>query len=123
MSSAASAGEQLVEREAVVALAPRRAQTATPEPVPQAFHAPSAVVPPPAPPQADRAFVGVLSAVTALLAARLLLLLAIVGAFVLAFAAQRAESYVGLAILVAFCCLTLIPMVYLDVVTHRRGGA
>ena len=42
--------------------------------------------------------------------------------FVLALLATRAESYPGLAILVAFCCLTVVPLVWLDVTTHRRGG-
>ena len=53
--------------------------------------------PPPSPavvqlaPKADRAFVGVLAALTSLLAARLLLLLAIAGALVLALLSIRAE--------------------------------
>ena len=117
MSSAVSVEEPSVEREGVVALVqPRRvAPTAPPDPPP----APVAAAPPPA---SDKAFVGVLTAVASLLAARLLLLLSIAGAFVLGLLASRSGSYVALATLVAFCCLTVLPMTYLDVQTHRRGG-
>jgi hypothetical protein len=116
MSSAASVEEPSVERAEVVALVqPRRAQPAPPDPPP------APVVAPP-PPRADNAFVGVLAALASLLAARLLLLLSIAGAFVLAVMAVRDGSYIGLAVLVAYCSLTLLPLVWLDVVTHRRGG-
>lgn len=121
MSSAASDKDIFVEREAVVALAPRRpAPTAVaPEPAP----APPVSAPVAAPPpRADSAFIGVLAALATLLAARLLLLLSIAGAFVLALLAVRAESNGALAVLVAFCLLTVIPVVVLDVITHRRGG-
>lgn len=121
MSSQSSEVPMSVERDGVVPL-PRRPTAVVTEPAP----APAAPIPQPvavAPPaQADRAFVGVLSALAALLAARLLLLLSIAGAFVLALLTVRAESYLGLAVLSAFCALTVIPMTYLDVVTHRRGG-
>lgn len=120
MSSAASEQDTLVERESVVAL-PRRVPTAVAQPEPVRDPAPLAVQAPP-PPKADHAFVGVLAALASLLAARLLLLLSIAGAFVLALLATRSESYPGLAILVAFCLLTVVPLTYLDVVTHRRGG-
>ena len=95
---------------------PRRvAPTAPPDTLPP----PIAAVPPS---RAEHAFVGVLTAVASLLAARLLLLLSIAGAFVLGLLASRSGSYVALATLVAFCCLTVLPMTYLDVQTHRRGG-
>lgn len=112
-----SDGDSLVEREQVVALVqPRRAPATAPEPSPSA---PVATAPPP---RSDHAFVGVLAALASLLAARLLLLLSIAGAFVLAVMAVRDGSYIGLAVLVAYCSLTLLPLVWLDVVTHRRGG-
>jgi hypothetical protein len=130
---AGSEPEPLVEREAVVVLPRRAPQPATPEPAPVAYTpAPGpahvAPQPPPAPPvavaptRADHAFVGVLGALASLLAARFLLLLSIGGAFVLAVMATRDASYVGLAILIAFCLLTVLPMTYLDVATTRRGG-
>ncbi len=117
MSSAVAVEESSVEREGVVALVqPRRvAPTAPPDTLPP----PIAAVPPS---RAEHAFVGVLAALTSLLAARLLLLLSIAGAFVLGLLASRSGSYVALATLVAFCCLTVLPMTYLDVQTHRRGG-
>jgi len=60
----------------------------------------------------------VLTVLTALLAARLLLLLAICGAFVLAVLAHSDASLVGLWVLIAYCCLTVIPMTALDL---KRG--
>ena len=103
-----------MERESVVPLVrPQRAQAIA--------DSPPAAAPQP-PPKSDHAFVGVLAALTSLLAARLLLLLSISGAFVLAVMAMQAQSYAQLAVLVSFCCLTVLPMTYLDVVTHRRGG-
>lgn len=78
--------------------------------------------PPPqaaAPSPADRAFVGTLAAITALLAARLLLLLAIVGGFLLAW---RAGDTNGLAVFIAYAILVVAPLVALDIITHRRGG-
>lgn len=124
MNSHALEQDTLVEREAVVPLAPRRAPMAVPDAVVASPEpAPPVVVQPlPSPPKADQAFVGVLSALTALLAARLLLLLSIAGAFVLAVMAARSESYLALAVMVAFCCLTTVPLTFLDVITHRRGG-
>ena len=80
---------------------------------------------PPAPaitPPRDRAFIGVLTALTHLLAARFLLLLAVLGAFILAVMAMPTGGYPGLAILIAYCSLTVLPLVYLDIETHRRGA-
>ena len=71
-------------------------------------------------PPADRAFVGTLSAIASLLAARLLLLLAVIGAFVLAI---RADGTPGLYVLISYCVLTVLPLVILDIVTRQRGGA
>jgi hypothetical protein len=96
-----------------VPLAPRRVPTVAPEPAP---------VTPPSPAKADHAFVGVLAALASLLAARLLLLLAVTFGFVLAVMAVRTDSYLGLALVGTFCGLTVLPLVWLDIVTHRRGG-
>jgi hypothetical protein len=114
-NSSNSAEEASVERDGVVAVLPRQR-------APTAAHEPPPTPPPVAHARSDHAFVGVLSAVTSLLAARLLLLLSIGGAFVLAVMAMRDGGYAGLAVLISFCGLTVIPMTYLDVVTHRRGG-
>ena len=122
MSSAVSVEDtSTVLRESVVPLLPRRAPMAAPPELAPA-PAPVAVQQAPPPARADHAFVGVLAAMTALLAARLLLLLSILGAFVLAVMAMRSESYAGLAVLIAYCGLAVLPLVYLDVVTHRRGA-
>jgi phosphotransferase system glucose/maltose/N-acetylglucosamine-specific IIC component len=80
---------------------------------------------PPTPPQAahqpiaDRAFIGTLAAIGSVLASRLILLLAVIGAFVLA---MKADGTAGLWILVAYACLTVLPLTVLDVITRQRGG-
>lgn len=100
-------------------------QPSQPDPSPPSFAGyqspPQQAAPAPAPsqPRADAAFVGVLSVIVSLLAARLLLLLAVIGAFTLAF---RAADNTGLAVLVAYCVLTVLPLTALDIVTHQRGG-
>lgn len=101
-----------MERESVVALPRRQTSTVTAEPQP---------VSPPVSiqPRADAAFVGTLAAITAILASRLLLLLAILGGFVLA---VRATDMTGLSIMVAYAVLIVLPLVALDIVAHRRGG-
>jgi hypothetical protein len=66
--------------------------------------------------------VGVLGAITALLAARFLLLLSIIGGFILANSAMATGTYTGLSILIAYAVLIVIPLVYLDIETHRRGA-
>jgi len=114
-----------VEREGVVAVLPRRTEQASnnqhqTQAAPQA--APQAPPAPPVTPPRDRAFIGVLTALTHLLAARFLLLLAVVGAFILAVMAMPNGGYPGLAILIAYCSLTVLPLVYLDIETHRRGA-
>ena len=123
MNSAGSGVDTpLVDRESVVPLPPRRpAQTA---PVPQNEDYPvfqPHQLPPAAPARsaADRAFVGTLTAIAAILGSRLLLLLAVAGSFVLAF---RAGDNTGLMVLIAYCVLTVIPLVALDVEAHRRGA-
>ena len=70
-------------------------------------------------PIADRAFVGTLAAIGAILASRLILLLAFIGAFVLA---MKADGTPGWWVLVAYTCLTVLPLTVLDVITRQRGG-
>ena len=93
----------------------------SPAPPPAPVQAPPAPTPPPAPrqPAADRAFIGTLVAISAVLASRLLLFVAIVGSFILAF---RADTNIGMYILVIYSALTVIPLVYLDITAHQRGG-
>lgn len=73
--------------------------------------------PAPAAVRGDAAFVGVLGALAAVLAARLLLLLGVIGAFVLAL---LAHDYLGFYVLIAYCILLVIPLVALDIVTRRK---
>lgn len=113
--------------EGVVPLAPRQGSTAQAEPSqfggfssgpyePQ--HPQQQVSSPVQKSAADHAFIGTLTAIAAILASRLLLLLAVVGAFVLA---VRATDNTGLEVLVAYSVITVLPLVWLDVNT-RRGG-
>jgi hypothetical protein len=87
---------------------------ATPEPIAAAPQQAAPVVA-----RADPAFIGTLSAIAAVLASRLILLLAVVGAFVLA---MKAEGNAGWWVLVAYACLTVLPLTVLDVITRQRGG-
>jgi hypothetical protein len=64
------------------------------------------------------AFVGTLSAIAAVLASRLLLLLAVLGAFVLAVRSDPGIPYV----LIAYSVLTVLPLVILDSLVHLRGA-
>ncbi len=69
------------------------------------------------------AHVAILAAIRAfavILSARLLLFLALAGAFVLAVMSERDGSILNLLTLVAYCCLTVIPLVWVDC-TARRG--
>lgn len=100
-----------MEREGVVAVLPRAKPAAPVEPAPH----------PPAP-KAESALVGIMTAVAALLASRVLLLLALAGAFVLAVMAESDPSPLRLGVMIAFCLLTVVPFVTLDVIVHRRGG-
>lgn len=111
-----------VVRESVVPLPPRRAAQTVQVAQNEDHSGFQPHQPPPAPPArsaADRAFVGTLTAIAAILGSRLLLLLAVAGAFVLAF---RAADNTGLMILIAYCVLTVIPLVALDIEAHRRGA-
>lgn len=125
MSSADSSEATMVDREGVVPLRPRSPPTA-PQAVSSlpdnaalftpAYPSPAQVA---APSPADKAFVGTLAAITALLAARLLLLLAILGGFLLAW---RAGDTNGLCVFIAYAILVVAPLVALDITTHKRGG-
>jgi hypothetical protein len=65
----------------------------------------------------DSAAVGVLLAIASILGSRLLLLLAVGGAFVLAL---LANDNLHLGILVAYCLLICCPLVYLDIDSRRK---
>lgn len=121
-----------VAREGVVPIKPRQPPSAHPTASSTTFPgfppdhdspgpAPVTVAPPPpqAPARADQAFVGTLAAIAAVLASRIVLLLTVAGAFVLAL---RADSDHGLYVLIAYAMLAVLPTVGLDIITHRRGG-
>ena len=97
--------------EGVVAL-PRRVK-AEPEQIAPAIEKPLP------PPKSDQAFIGTLSAIAAVLASRLLLLLSVIGAFVLA---VRVTDTAGLYVMIAYCVFTVIPLVTLDIFTRLRGA-
>lgn len=112
--SSANSLESSVERENVVAVLPRPKAVPQPEPTaPQVTEAP-------APSRADQAFVGTLAAIASMLGARALLFLALAGAFVLAVMAEQNQTYTGLAVLAAYCGLTIIPLVVLDLRVRGR---
>lgn len=61
----------------------------------------------------------VFGALAAVLAVRLFLFFAIIGAFILAQAALPDQTEHGLYILVAYCSLTILPLVWLD--SRKKG--
>lgn len=54
------------------------------------------------------------AAIARILAVRFQLLLSLIGAFVLALGAMQSQSTAGLLVLIAFCALTVLPLVYLE---------
>lgn len=64
-----------------------------------------------------------LKTVSLVLAGRFLLLLALLGAFVLATMAVQAQSWISLAILAAFCGLVLCPLIWTEAGTGTRANA
>lgn len=72
-------------------------------------------------PEKPSAMEVVIHAYTALgyaLSARALLLLALVGAFILAILTARQPTYFSLALLTIYCAFTVVPIAYLEV---RKG--
>lgn len=65
---------------------------------------------------------GVFHAVASLLAVRFLLLLALLGAFALAFLALRNGTYEAGGVLIAYCALVLLPLVWLERAPRAGGG-
>lgn len=63
----------------------------------------------------------VFTAIAKMLAIRLQLLMALIGAFVLSLFAMRFQTYEGLAVVVAFCGLTILPLVWLEYSGRPRG--
>jgi len=63
---------------------------------------------------------GVIAGIAGLTATRVLLLLAVLGAFFLATIAARAETNPPLYVLVAFSVLIVLPLVWLD--SQKRGA-
>jgi hypothetical protein len=62
---------------------------------------------------------GVIAAIAGLTATRLLLLLAVSGAFYLATIAARSQSNASLFVMVAYAVLIVLPLVWLD--STKRG--
>ena len=60
------------------------------------------------------AAIGVFQAVATILAVRLLLLLALIGGFLLAWQALQLNSPQAVAVLIAYAVLIMIPLVYLE---------
>lgn len=67
------------------------------------------------------AMLSVLGAVAFVLSARLLLLLALLGAFVLGLLAMTSQTYVSVGILVAWALLVIFPLVWLEGRTKREA--
>lgn len=115
-----------VERLAVEEVTPRP-RLVHPQPAPLPPSPPEEIKPPAAavivPPKVDqsRILVAIL-AVSRVVAVRLQLLLSLMGAFVLALMAMSHQTMLGLAILGAYCALTVIPLVWLAWPDRQRGA-
>lgn len=116
-SGSSALPDTTVEREGVVVVQPKPRLVQMPQaaaPAPQPMAAPAPPSRPTAPPRTDSAAIGALTAIAAVLAARLLLLLAVAFGFVLGLQAMGHQTWTSLAILCAWCALTILPLVYLD---------
>ena len=75
-------------------------------------------------PQRNLSFIssigGTFTAIAMLLSVRLLLLMSVVGAFVLAYVAIPTQNTYSLWVLGIFCLFTLPVLTYLDIQTRRR---
>lgn len=121
-----SSASATVERLAVEAIPsrPRKpgalhaVETSPPEPPPQVT-APTPVIIERAPSLNDH-IQAAFSAIARILAVKLQLLLTLLGAFVLALGAMAWQSPMGLAVLIAWCGLAVLPMVWLDYAGRQR---
>jgi len=64
----------------------------------------------------------VFGALASILAIRFYLLLAIIGAFILAQAAMLDATFHGMWTLIAYCAFTVIPLVYLDIQSKGKSS-
>lgn len=75
----------------------------------------------------DRKLMGqmnaVMSVASKMLAGRVLLLLSVIGAFVLATMSIQWQSWISVATLSAFCLLIMGPLVWLEMAARSSGGA
>jgi len=71
----------------------------------------------------DAALIGTVQAIAAILAGRVILLLSVIGAFVLAvMAMDPAIGQVGLYVLIAYSVLSIIPLTILDAKSRKGNG-
>ena len=69
-----------------------------------------------------RSIAAVIAASAAVLATRLILLLALIGGFVLAVMAIQSPNAMVIGVLIAYGVLIMIPLVYLETRTRWHGG-
>jgi hypothetical protein len=111
----------MVERLGVEELPPKTPRQSTPRPS-NLLEPPPGHWTPPVEPDTGRVS-AVIEAFTALgyaFSARALLLLALLGAFVLAVIAATHETTASLYVLIAWCVLTILPIVFLEVRRRRE---
>lgn len=121
MSNLSEGSTASVVREAVDRLPDRPRRPAAPRLVdpaeaapPQAASAPPQQIFVPQKPTVAELLHGAFDAIARVLAVRLQLLLALIGAFVLALGAMQWQSWAGLFVLIAWCCLAVLPLVWLE---------
>ena len=79
-------------------------------------------LPPPKPTQND-ALIATFKAIAHILSIRLFLLLAVIGAFVLAFMAMSGSDVHSTWILGVYSAFTVIPLTVWDLLTRRQNGS
>jgi len=72
-------------------------------------------------PKTHDAMIAAFSGLGYALSARALLLLTLVGAFVLAVMAMQSQTNPALAVLIAYCLLTVVPVSYLEIMRRKQG--
>ena len=96
--------------------APVAAPTAHPQPVQQNV---VTAAPPREKSQTQLAILAVMQTLALILAVRFFLFLSLVGGFVLALLATQSQTSMGLIVMVAYCVLIVLPMVWLETRVKR----
>lgn len=111
-----------VERLGVETVAPRKITQLRPNQSPSMAAAPKAPDTSSSKLAVYEAIASVIAASAAILATRVILLLALIGAFILAVIAEADRSFISVSVLIAYSVLVVIPLIVLEARTKWGGG-